>query len=72
MGRKRSRRLRNSNCKFEFVVNDLFDRNSGEACIGEEDSERRFVPVEFVLGNIRIVDQILNTKLLDQLSLRQP
>jgi len=38
--------------------------------LGEHDSERRFVLVEFVLGNIRVMDQILNTKLFDHLSLR--
>jgi hypothetical protein len=32
----------------EFVVNDLFDGNSGEA---SKDNEVRFVFVEFVLGN---------------------
>jgi hypothetical protein len=37
---------------------------------GEQDSERRFVLVEFVLGNGFIVDQILNTKSLDHLFLR--
>jgi len=62
--------LRKSNCEFESVIDDLFDRNSYEACIGEQDSERRFVLVEFVLGNSRIVDQILNTKLFDHFSLR--
>ena len=50
--------LRKSDGEFEFVINDLFDRNSCEACVGEQDSERRFVLVEFVLGNGLIVDQI--------------
>ena len=39
-------------------------RSTGIPCkasIGEQDSERWFVLVEFVLGNGRIVDQILNT-----------
>jgi len=43
--------LRKSNCEFEFVINDLVDGNSGEAGVGEQDSEWRFVLVEFVLGN---------------------
>jgi hypothetical protein len=52
------------------VINDSFDWNSCEACVGEQDGERRFVLVEFVLGNGRIVEQALNTKSLDHLSLR--
>jgi hypothetical protein len=40
----------------------LFDRNAGEVSIGEQDSERRFILVEFVLGDSRIVDQIVNSK----------
>ena len=48
--------LRKSKCEFEFVINDLFDGNSYEACVGEQDSERRFVPVVFVLGDSCIVD----------------
>ena len=62
--------LRKSDGEFEFVINDFFDGNSSEASIGEQDSERRFVFVEFVLGNGRMVDQSLNPKLSDQLSLR--
>ena len=62
--------LRKSDCEFEFIINDLFDGNFCEASIGEQDGERRFVFVEFVLGNSRMVDQSLNTKLSDQLSLR--
>ena len=38
----------------------------------EQDSEWRFVLVEFVLGNSRMVDQILNAKSFDHLSLRHP
>ena len=62
--------LRKSDFEFDFIINDLFDGNFCEASIGEQDGERRFVFVEFVLGNIRIVDQSLNTKSFDQLSLR--
>ena len=61
---------RNSDYEFEFVINNLFDGNSGEASISEQDAEGRFVLVEFVLGNGRMFDQSLNTKLSDQLSLR--
>jgi hypothetical protein len=56
--------LRKSNCYFYLIIDDLFDGNSYEASIGEHDSEGWFVLVEFVLGNIRVMDQILNTKLL--------
>ena len=56
--------LRKSDCEFEFVIDDLFDGNPCEASIGEQDSERWFVLVEFVLRNGRIVDQVLNTKSL--------
>jgi hypothetical protein len=45
----------------------LFDGNSYEPSIGEQDIEWRFVLVEFVLGNGRMFDQSLNTKLSDQL-----
>jgi hypothetical protein len=44
--------------------------SSYEASISEQDGEGRFVLVEFVLGNGRMFDQSLNTKLSDQLSLR--
>ena len=64
--------MRKSDGEFEFVIDDLFDGNPCEASIGEQDGERRFVLVEFVLGNSRMVDQSLNTKLSDQLSLRHP
>jgi hypothetical protein len=40
----------------------LFEGNPYEASIGEQDSEWRFVLVEFVLGDSCIVDQSLNTK----------
>ena len=53
-----------------MIIDDLFDRNPCEAGIGEQDSERWFVLVKFVLGNGRMFDQSLNTKLSDQLSLR--
>ena len=62
--------LRKSKCEFELIINDLFDGNSYEASIGEQNSEWRFVLVEFVLGNSRMVDQILNTKSFGHLSLR--
>ena len=62
--------LRKSDCEFEFVIDDLFDRNFYEAGIGEQDGERWFVLIEFVLGNVCIVDQILNTQSFDHLSLR--
>jgi hypothetical protein len=62
--------LRKSDCEFEIVVNDLFDGNSHGASIGEQDSERWFVFVEFVFGNSGMVDQILNTKPSDHFSLR--
>ena len=61
---------RNSNCEFEFVIDDLFDRNPCEASIGEQDGERWFIFVEFVFGNSRMVDQLLNTKSSDHFSLR--
>ncbi len=61
---------RNSDYEFEFVINNLFDGNSGEPSISEQDGEGRFVLVEFVLGNGRMFDQSLNPKLSDQLSLR--
>ena len=64
--------LRKSDCEFEFVIDNLFDRNSSEAGVGEQDGERRFVFVEFVLGNSCVVNQSLSTKLSDQLSLRHP
>ena len=41
-----------SNCEFEFVVNDLFDGNSYEASIGEQEVEWRFVLIKFVLGYV--------------------
>jgi hypothetical protein len=50
-------KMRKSNCQFDFIIDDLFDGNSYEASIGEHDSERWFVLVEFVLGNIRVMDQ---------------
>ena len=62
--------LRTSYCEFEFVIDDLFDGKSRKASIGEHNGERRFVLVEFVLGNSRVINQSLNTKLSDQLSLR--
>ena len=62
--------FRKSNCEVEFVINDLFDGNSCEAGVGEQDGERRFVFTQFVLRNGRIVDQLLNTESLDQFSLR--
>jgi len=62
--------LRKSDGEFEFVIDDLFDGKSREAGVGEQDSQWRFVLVEFVLGNSRMVDQSLNTKLSDQLALR--
>lgn len=62
--------LRKSDCEFEFVIDDLFDGNPREASIGEQDGERWFVFVEFVFGNSRMVDQLLNTKSFDHFSLR--
>ena len=59
-----------SDCEFEFVIDDLFDGNLCEASIGEQDGERRFVFIEFVLGNRRMVNQLLNTKPSDHFSLR--
>jgi hypothetical protein len=45
----------------------LFDRNFYEAGIGEQDSERWFVLVEFVLGNGRVMDLALEHQPFDQL-----
>ena len=59
-----------SDCEFEFVIDDLFDGNLCEASIGEQDGERRFVFIEFVLGNRCMVNQLLNTKPSDHFSLR--
>ena len=59
-----------SDCEFEFVIDDLFDGNLCEASIGEQDGERRFVFIEFVLGNRRMVNQLLNTEPSDPFSLR--
>ena len=62
--------LRKSDCEFEFVIDDLFDGNFYNASVGEQDGERWFVFVEFVFGNSRMVDQLLNTKSSDHFSLR--
>src|SRR6185503_9051129 len=59
-----------SDWEFEFVIDDLFDGNRCEASIGEQDGERRFVFIEFVLRNRRMVNQLLNTKPSDHFSLR--
>jgi hypothetical protein len=62
--------LRKSDCEFKFIIDDLFDGNPCEASVGEQDSEWWFVFVEFVFGNSRMVDQLLNTKSFHHLSFR--
>ena len=55
-------------CKFQLVVNQPIEWNSGEASIRKQNIGRRFVSITFVFADA--VGQHIDAKPLDHLSLR--